>query len=150
MSSQRKNIFRKVTIQINMNKEVLGLYIPFKSAIRATLATVFILVTSCGAKNKVEELQKSLTDVTNHAESFSQEDWDKYDKEIEQVKLKIKEEREKYTEEEAEEMNKMIGKYYAIKAKHKVSNLKKELKDATQQLEGAFETLFKESKDTLK
>jgi hypothetical protein len=42
-------------------------------------------------------------------------------------------------------MNKLIGKYYALKAKQRVSNLKQELKDVVQQMEGMYEAIFKKN-----
>ncbi len=113
-----------------------------------TFAIIFIfLSTSCNTKEKYNELQSSISEVEKNADKFSPQDWEKYDLEIEQTKEKLDTEREKYTPEETEKMNKLIGKYYALKATHKVKSLKEELTDATQQLEGAYEAIFKKSEE---
>jgi hypothetical protein len=107
----------------------------------------FVIGVSCGARDKYDELKSTITEVENNADKLSPEDWEKYDKEIEQAKERLKTERDNYTPEETERMNKLIGKYYALKAKHRARNLKQDLKDATQQLEGMFEALLE--KDSL-
>jgi hypothetical protein len=116
----------------------------FKSSINTLLfvLTTLFLWVSCGTKEKYEKLENTLTEIEKRVENLTPEDWDKYDQEIEQVKKQLKEDRDSYTPEEAEKMNKLIGKYYALKANHKVSNLKQDLQDATQQLKGAYEVLF--------
>jgi predicted nuclease with TOPRIM domain len=110
-----------------------------------------VLLLSCGTKEKYEDLQSSISEIEQTAEKLSPDEWAKYDKEIEQTKEKLKTGHEKYTPEEKEKMNKLIGKYYALKAKHKVGNLKQELQDATQQLQGAYDAIFnKNGKPTSK
>ena len=120
-------------------------------SIKSLYALALILsisFTSCGTKEKYKELQSSINEVEKNATKFSPQDWEKYDLEIEQTKEKLNAEREKYSPEETEKMNKLIGKYYALKATHKVKNLKEELKDATQQIEGVFETIFEKNNDS--
>lgn len=116
------------------------------SALLFVLTTLFLWV-SCGTKEKYEKLENTLTEIERRVENLTPEDWDKYDQEIEQVKEQLKADRDGHTPEEAEKMNKLIGKYYALKAKHKVSNLKQELQDATQQLKGAYEAIFNDTEE---
>lgn len=108
--------------------------------------TANLFFTSCGTKEKYEELQNSISEVEKNADKFSPEDWEKFDKEIEETKEQLNTDRDKYTPEEIKKMNKLIGKYYALKASDKASDLKQDLKDASQQLEGMYETLFEENK----
>jgi hypothetical protein len=56
----------------------------------------------------------------------------------------LKNKRDEFTPQELEKVNKLIGKYYALKASKKLDKVKLELKDASQQLEGAYETIFKD------
>lgn len=122
--------------------------VSIKSLCAFAIIAIF-LSTSCGTKEKYQELQTSISEVEKNATKLSPQDWEKYDLEIEQTKEKLKTEREKYSPQETEEMNKLIGKYYALKATHKVKNLKEELKDATQQMEGAYEAIFEKNNDTI-
>ncbi len=108
------------------------------------------LFASCGTKEKYHELQSSISEVEKNADKFSPQDWENFDLEIKKTKEKLNMERENYTPEETEKMNKLIGKYYALKATHEVKNLQEELKDATQQLEGVFETIFEKNNDSTK
>jgi hypothetical protein len=114
------------------------------------LVVIIYLLSSCSPKEKYHDLQKSVNEVQKNADNFTNEDWDKYDKEIEETKEQLNTDRDKYTPEEIEKMNKLIGKYYALKASDKASNLKQDLKDASQQLEGMYETIFKGSEENLK
>lgn len=43
----------------------------------------------------------------------------------------------------------MIGEYYVLKTKRNASKLKQDLQDASQQLKGAYEAIFKDDKDSL-
>ena len=118
-----------------------------KSLYAIALLAIF-LCTSCGTKEKFEELKSTITEIEKNTEKLSPEDWEKHDREIEQTKDKLKTERENYTPEEIEKMNKLIGEYYALKAKRKVGTLKNDVKDATQQLKVAYEALFKDNRDS--
>lgn len=113
-----------------------------KVSLVAYLLTAMALISPCGSNEKYEELKTALTEIKNNADELSPEDWEKHDREIEQTKDKLKTERENYTPKEIEKMNKLLGEYYALKAKHKIGDLKQDLKDATQQLKGAYEALF--------
>ena len=109
----------------------------------------FSFMFSCGIKEEYRDLQNTVAEVEKTADHLTTEDWQKYDQEIEQTKEKLKTERDSYTPEEKEKMNKLIGKYYALKAKHKVGSLKQELQDATQQLKGAYEAIFNETEEII-
>lgn len=102
-------------------------------------------LTSCNIGFLDRELNDTINNIEKNANKISSEVWTKYDKEIEHTKEQLKVGRDKYTPEETEKMNKLIGKYYALKAKHKVGNLKQDLQDATQQLEGAYDAIFNDA-----
>ena len=112
-----------------------------------TFIIFLLLFCNCNSVDRTNELKEKIFKIQKQANALTTKDWVKYDLEIEQTKEKLDTEREKYTPEETEKMNKLIGKYYALKATHKVKNLKDELKDATQQLEGAYEAIFKKSEE---
>lgn len=118
------------------------------------LAVFASLMVSCTAKQKADNLKETIGDVISKIEkdasSITKEDWGKYDKQIEELKASMKTNEDDFTPEEMEENNKLIGKYYALKATQKIGDFKKELKNVGQQLKGAYETFFKDDKDSVK
>ncbi len=115
---------------------------------------VFVaLMVSCTAKQKADSLKETIGDVISKIEkdayTINKEDWEKYDKQIEELKSEMKVNESDFTHEEIEENNKLIGKYYALKATKKIGDFKKELKNMSQQLEGMYETFFMGDNDTV-
>jgi uncharacterized protein YchJ len=109
------------------------------------------LMVSCTAKHKadnlIENIEDAITKMEKDASKIKKEDWEKYDKQIVELKAVMKINKEEFTPEEVEENNKLIGKYYALKATQKIGDFKNELKNIGQQLEGMYETFI--GKDSL-
>jgi hypothetical protein len=125
-----------------------------KNQILIPIAGLLILLFSCTAKQKAENLKEiignAITKIEQDASAIKKEDWEKYDKQIEKLKAAMKTNEDDFTPEEVEENNKLIGKYYALKASQKMGDFKKELKNVGQQLEGMYETFFNNDKDSVK
>ena len=125
-----------------------------KNQILIPIAGLLILLFSCTAKQKADNLKETIGDaiskIEKDASSFKKEDWEKYDKQIEELKASMKTNEDDFTPKEIEENNKLIGKYYALKATQKMRDFKKELKNVGQQLEGMYETFFNNDKDSVK
>jgi Sec-independent protein translocase protein TatA len=123
-------------------KKILSIHILTPLALVVFVA----LMVSCSAKEKADNLKETIGDailkIEKDASDISNEDWAKYEEQIEELKSAMKTNEEDFTPEEIEENNKLIGKYYALKATQKLGDFKKELKNVGQQLEGAFEALF--------
>lgn len=125
-----------------------------KNQILIPIAGLLILLFSCTAKQKTDNLKETIGDaiskIEKDASSFKKEDWEKYDKQIEELKASMKTNEDDFTPKEIEENNKLIGTYYALKATQKMGDFKKELKNVGQQLEGMYETFFNNDKDSVK
>ena len=109
-----------------------------------------LFVCSCGVKTNYEEIQETIKQLEKINSDLPQGEWDSLDLEIKALKEDLKNNRENYTEEEIEKLNKMIGNYYALKLSHKAKNAKKNLQDASQQIEGMYETFSKLYNDSTK
>jgi len=118
-------------------------------AIGISLLLVFQL-SSCNNDELSYPIQQTIAIVEKDSNTISEDDWAKYDQEIEEIQQRIKNRRDEFTPLEVEKVNKLIGKYYALKASKKLDKLKQELKDASQQLEGAYETIFKKKDENTK
>jgi hypothetical protein len=125
------------------------LYKPTSVAIGISLLLVFQL-SSCNNDELSYPIQQTIAIVEKDSNTISEDDWAKYDQEIEEIQQRIKNKRDEFTPQELEKVNKLIGKYYALKASKKLDKLKQELKDASQQLEGAYETIFKKKDENTK
>jgi hypothetical protein len=106
-----------------------------------------LALLSCQTQDKVSQFKVTIEEAINNANNITADEWQRYDLEVDNMRQKIKEERESFTEQEIKEINKLIGKYYAIKASQKASQkateLKQDLKDVKQQIEGMWEMFFK-------
>ena len=80
-------------------------------------------------------------DAENNYKNFSEDDWLKKDKELEELTKTFDENRSKYSPEQIEEINKLVGRYSMLKIKKAGSDLMIDLQDMGQQLGGAIEAL---------
>ena len=117
-------------------------------AIGVSLLLVLQL-SSCNSGDPSYPIQQTIAKVEKDNNTISEDDWVKYDHEVEEIQQHLKNKRDDFTPQEVERVNKLIGKYYALKTSKKVAKLKQELNDASQQLEGAYETIFNK-KDEIK
>ena len=102
-----------------------------------------IALFSC--TNSVTAVKSKVNSVVVDAEKnylkFTEKDWVKNDKEIEDLAQMFYENRSHYTPDEIEEINKLIGRYSILKVKKAGNNLMIDLQNAGQQLRGAIEGL---------
>jgi hypothetical protein len=110
---------------------------------------IFIFV-SCKAKTSYEEIKEKIIQLETIETDMSQEEWNSLEIQIEELKTKLQTNRRNYSDEEIENINKLIGNYYAIKLAHEAKTIKRDFLDASQQLEGIFETFSKFYTDTIK
>ena len=109
---------------------------------------VMLLFFACNSKTKIENIKDAISKIEQDASTIKKEDWENYDKQIEELKAAMKTNEEAFTPEEVEENNKLIGKYYALKATQKMEKVKKEIKNVGQQLEGMYDAFFNDDKDS--
>jgi hypothetical protein len=120
---------------------------------KAKLFTLYLglfFLLSCVSKNKYEQIQESMKKLENIKTDFSEEEWYQLELEIEILKTELQTNRRNYSDEEIENINKLIGNYYAIKLTHEAKTITRDFLDASQQLEGIFETYSKFYTDTVK
>ena len=124
----------------------------YKPSTVGLLALLFLSfqISGCSSEDLSYPIQQTIAKLEKDKNSISEDDWVKYDHEVEEMQQRLKNKRNEFTPQEVERVNKLIGKYYALKAAKKVGNLKQEIKDASQQLEGAYETIFKKKDDNKK
>ena len=106
---------------------------------------LFFLVlqlSACKSEDCSYPLQQTIAKLEKDSNTISEDEWAKYDHEIEEMQQQLKNQRQDFTPQEVEKVNKLIGKYYVLKATRKVGKIKQELMDGSQQLEGVFETLL--------
>lgn len=108
---------------------------------RIILVTILSLLsfTSCTSYKQKEiknDLQILISDVEKNNSNYTDQDWETKDKDFENILSKdylpIK---NNLTDEQRLEINKLIGKYEALKIKAGINSLKGILKDGFQQLE---------------
>ena len=108
---------------------------------RIILVTILSLLffTSCTSYKQKEiknDLQSLISDVEKNNLNYTDQDWETKDKDLENILSKdylpIK---NKLTDEQRLEINKLIGKYEALKIKAGINSFKGILKDGFQQLE---------------
>jgi hypothetical protein len=99
-------------------------------------------ISGCSSEDPTYPIQQAIAKLEKDNTPISEEEWVKYDHEIEEMRQRLKNKRHEFTTQEVEKVNKLIGKYYALKAAKKIGNPKQELKDTSQQLDGAYETIL--------
>ena len=105
----------------------------------------FFILSSC-TSYKQKELKNNLeiliTDIEKNNSNYTEQDWETKNKEFEIILSKeylpIK---DKLNEEQRLEINRLIGKYEAIKIKSGINRFKGILKDGFQQLESIITEL---------
>jgi len=104
------------------------------------------IVLSCNSNQAPdEELQYQLNVIESNAANLSLSDWDKIDSSINSIKTQFDANRANLTQAQIDSFNLKIGRYYALKIKHQVSEFKNVLKDTETQLKGAMQELLSDS-----
>jgi hypothetical protein len=105
----------------------------------------FFILSSCTSYKQKEvknNLESLITDIEKNNSNYTEQDWETKNKEFEIILSKeylpIK---DKLNEEQRLEINRLIGKYEAIKIKSGINRFKGILKDGFQQLESIITEL---------
>ena len=105
----------------------------------------FFILSSCTSYKQKEvknNLESLITDIEKNNSKYTEQDWETKNKEFEIILSKeylpIK---DKLNEEQRLEINRLIGKYEAIKIKSGINRFKGILKDGFQQLESIITEL---------
>ena len=100
---------------------------------------------SCSFNTKdsfLNDLAAFVSDVENNYTSYTIEDWEFKDEEFKQyVENKIDEYRETFTDEDMDEIGRLIGRYSVVRAKGYGIQLKEGMDDAKNYIEGFIEKL---------
>lgn len=115
---------------------------------RILFSILLFISLSCSKEEKIEKLSDRIENAENNSKNYTKTDWDKLQKELDDFEKYYDENKTDFTEDERRKANNLLGKYYALKAKQELDNMKENIKDAGQRLEGMLETLTDE--DTLK
>jgi hypothetical protein len=109
------------------------------------IANILFLCAIFSCTNSATSVKSNINsiviDTENNYKSFTEDDWLKKDKELEELTKKFDENRSNYTPEQIEEINKLIGRYSVLKIKKAGNDLMIDLQDMGQQLGGAIEAL---------
>ena len=110
----------------------------------------FFILSSCTSYKQKEvknNLESLITDIEKNNSNYTEQDWETKNKEFEIILSKeylpIK---DKLNEEQRLEINRLIGKYEAIKIKSGINRFKGILKDGFQQLESIITELSNDKK----
>jgi|LakMenE01Jun11ns_1017448.scaffolds.fasta_scaffold9655272_2 hypothetical protein len=105
----------------------------------------FFILSSCTSYKQKEvknNLESLITDIEKNNSNYTEQDWETKNKEFDIILSKeylpIK---DKLNEEQRLEINRLIGKYEAIKIKSGINRFKGILKDGFQQLESIITEL---------
>ena len=109
---------------------------------------LLLLIFSCSKEQKMDRLSNKIDNIEVKSKTYTKTDWDKLQQELDDFEKYYDENKTDFTEDERRKANNLLGKYYALKAKHELDNMKENIKDAGQRIEGMLETLTDE--DTIK
>jgi len=108
-----------------------------------TISLILSVNFSCtnSASSVKSNFDAIVIDAEKNYKNYSEDIWQKKDKEIEELTNKFNENRSKYTPQQIEDINKLIGRYSVIKVKKAGNDILEGVKTAGQMLEGAIEAL---------
>jgi len=108
-----------------------------------SISLILIFNFSCtnSASSVKSNINAIVIDAEKNYKNYSEDIWQKKDKEIEELTNKFNENRSKYTPEQIEDINKLIGRYSLIKVKKAGNDILEGVKTAEHMLEGAIEAL---------
>ena len=108
------------------------------------LILCFFVITSCSsADTEISQLQKKIDHVAVNYEQYSEKDWLSLDAKISDLEKEIENHGDRFSNEQRDQLNKIIGKYVGLKLKANLKKLNRSIDDAAGQLQGALEELSK-------
>ena len=107
-----------------------------------SLYFLFVFLISCDFFNPIDkQAEKFVSQIESKMSNMTERDWEMADKEIEILQQKIEHSRKSMTPSQIEIANKAIGKYYAIRVKSNINDMKNILEDVKGQVKGFIEEL---------
>ena len=104
------------------------------------------LLNSCGSFTKLDErVDNYVNEIEINSKNMTENDWREADLTMEQLKIELDEQKQDLTPEQILKANKAIGRYAGLRIKDGMLDLKDQLKDFGEQLQG----VVKELVDTL-
>ena len=101
-----------------------------------------IVIIGCDALKPIDKKAEDyVSKIESSKSTMTESDWEKADIVIEDLQQKIELSRNSMTPEELEHANKAIGRYYALRVKSNLNELKNTLEDVQGQLKGFVEEL---------
>lgn len=94
---------------------------------------------SCQSKHEINEVDKTLTQAEQNIANIDSADLKKLEIKINELQQDLEKNREKYTDEEVKEIGKLQGRYVAFILKKQVKELKDNLDNFKNQMEGFIE-----------
>ena len=104
--------------------------------------TLLFALFSCNSFQSVDSrINDFVTQIESDKKNMTETDWQEADLAIEQFKEELEAQKQDLTPNQISEANKAIGKYAGLRIKDGLKDLKNQLKDFGEQLEGAVQEL---------
>lgn len=104
----------------------------------AALALIFML--SCDTKQRpIDQLTDFTEDLKANSQDYTEQEWQKVDKQLEQINIGLEKYQNQYTDAEKEHIGKLKGTCLWYETQHSVKNLKQGMKDAVKETKGMIE-----------
>ncbi|UQD57223.1 DUF6565 domain-containing protein [Flavobacterium sp. K5-23] len=100
------------------------------------LVFLIVLISSCNFNAKkayISKLDTFIIETNHNYKNFTKKDWNEVDSLYNNLQADYKEIRPELSDEESTRINKLLGKYQAIRLKSEVNNIKSDLNDMMQQ-----------------
>lgn len=133
--------FAVINSMINNNKKVMKKF--FSLLMVALMAACVLVSCKSNEEQAIAKLDDLLERVEKHADSMSQEDWEKVYSDYQAIGLDNEE--LQFTDEQREQVGQKTGQLLSAYAKHTGKNLGKEIKDAVKEGVGFLKGLIKGS-----
>jgi peptidoglycan hydrolase CwlO-like protein len=106
-----------------------------------SLLTIIVILSSCHPQNKFESIDETLTKAEKNISTVDSTDLKKLETQMYEIQQDLEENRNKYTDEEVEEIGKLQGRYAALILKKGVNEIKDNLNNFKNQMKGFIEGL---------
>lgn len=100
-----------------------------------------LLGCSIGKDHVESDIQDIVTETEKNYKNYTEYQWNRNDKLVENLTIQFQQNRENYTPEQIKQINNALGRYQAIQLKRGIKEFENAVTDFGQQLEGAVEEL---------
>lgn len=104
-----------------------------------SLLTIIVILSSCQPKTKIESIEETLTKAEKNISTVDSTDLKKLETQMYEIQQDLEENRANYTDEEVREIGKLQGRYAALILKKGVDEIKDNLNNFKNQMEGFIE-----------